>query len=327
MDHKDIGYGRVRLEKPCEVPWLGMKPVEGGNRYCQHCSKVVHNITGLSPAEIVALLQSDPGNVCVNFVQFHLPPDTERKQPKAITRPIRRKNIRYAAAATAMLLLTQQGQSSPPHKPRTEHGPWAPQPQDSHLPGNTLVSGNVMTLLGDLIPHDVEVVIYRDHRELARVMTRAGLFFVNLDGLAEPTDTITISIQPGPQPASDFPQRVEEPLCEETNEDEDPVTVLNPNLLTTFVNPTVITAITNGYSLNHQGILLEVLLQNAQNMELKLDWEYNYFPYVYLGGAPPIYFDEFLVHPLTCFVTISEIPPTDGPSNSQDYSCTDMGRP
>ena len=72
-----IQHGQVQLSDPCPIPWKSMDPVEGRNRFCRECKKVVHNITGMRPAEIHALLQSDPGNICVRMT---MPPFPETLQ-------------------------------------------------------------------------------------------------------------------------------------------------------------------------------------------------------------------------------------------------------
>ncbi|MFN8395753.1 MAG: hypothetical protein U0176_14035 [Bacteroidia bacterium] len=325
METPDIGQGFIKLETPCSVPWQSMEPREGGNRFCQSCSKVVHNISAMSPEEIIALLRTDPGNICVNYVQFHFPPDTAKKQPRIDSKPVRKRNIRFAAAAASLLLLAQQGQTSAPFRPKTHLSDTNPKTPDDFLPTNTLVSGNVLTTRGDLIPHDVEVTIYKDHRELARVMTRAGLFFLDLKGLAEPSDTITLSIQPGPLLSSSTAQ-----VDSSTNCAEEGTLVTNPNPpefypWTSSFYPTFL----NGYDSDHKGIIKEIVLAEAQNIELKVEWTFHYYPVMSYGGAPITILgsDYPWILPTAYCLVVAEQIPSEGPTDSQDYSCTDFGRP
>lgn len=323
----DIGHGYIRLQTPCSVSWNSMDPAEGGNRHCQSCSKVVHNISAMSPEQIIALLRTDPGNVCVNYVQFHFPSDTDKKQPPTTSKPVRKRNIRFAAAAASLLLLAQQGQTTAPFRPKTHFNAGNPQMPNDFLPTNTLVSGNVRTTLGDLIPHDVEVTIYKGHRELARVMTRAGLFFIDLKGLAEPTDTITLSIQPGPLQTS--PLNAAPIDSAEACPDNSPKADLLPLVPSFYPWEPGMPFAPASYHPDHRGLIYEIVLADAQNVDLRLDWTISYFPVSWNGGVPMINPQLFIPETfMATHITISmDADQSVGPRDSQDYSCTDLGRP
>ena len=131
-----------------------MDPAEGRNKFCRECKKVVHNITGMAPDAIFNLLQSDPGNICVNFVESRLPKDTETKFPKA--KPILAYRLHAAAATAAFLLMLQQAQAAPLVKAGIEWTLYS-NPIPRELGGNTLITGTVVDRNGNLAPEEMEV--------------------------------------------------------------------------------------------------------------------------------------------------------------------------
>ncbi len=310
-----IQDGKVDLPKPCHVPWNEMDQAGDADRFCNSCKKVVHDITGMSRTQIHALLASDPGNVCVNFVDIHLPPDTTLKlaaAPAPQARP-----MRYIAASAAMWMLLQQSQAAPLTKPRIECNPLLPLPVQVES-SNTLVSGLVVDRHGNPVPAEMHIIISCEGIEIMRTVTRGGMFAVDLHGHATPTDKVTVSVVPGPQFSSnvtDAPETV--PVSEATG------AIFIPNAAICLSDQ-------GHWEPQHwSGGTQEVLVSAAQNMNFLIDYEAGHFygPIRY-GGSPIPDFrpmdwqvrvmgDPFGPYTKITFMMLPK------PPKVQDRSCTD----
>ena len=286
-----------------------MDAAEGKNRFCRECKKVVHNITGMSRAEIYALLASDPGNICVNFVDIRLPKDTETKWPKAQTR--KAKPIRYVAASAAILLLLQQSNTAPLAQNRIELNPVRPaDPQK--LSSNTLISGIIVDRYGNAPSEDFEVIVSCEGTEVSRLKTRGGMFATDLRDHLSPTDMITLSVLPGPVTSSPIDAAPE--ISEATAQ---PLTLINMGIdeLTWFPN--------SGYWVpsNWQGGSMSLRLADAQNVQLPIDYQAGYSTVVtQMGGPLPWFpFHDFTIPT----VTFSPVVSSKHKSKPLDQSCTD----
>lgn len=58
----------LSISAPCPVTWDSMK---GSNqvRYCEKCDKQVHDLTEMTSAEIVRLVEATEGHFCAQFVR------------------------------------------------------------------------------------------------------------------------------------------------------------------------------------------------------------------------------------------------------------------
>jgi hypothetical protein len=310
-----IQHGKVDLAEPCQVPWKEMADAGDRNRFCASCKKVVHDITGMSRTQIHDLLASDPGQVCVNFVDIHLPADTTRKF--ATTPTPAASPMRYIAASAAMWMLLQQGQAAPLYKPRIECIPLLPLPAQDQ-PSNTLVSGLVVDRNGNPVPAELEIIISCEGMAFIRTVTRGGMFAVDLQGHAAPTDIITVSVVPGPQLSSkvaDAPEPA--PVSEATG------AIFAPNLTISFPDQ-------EHWEPEHwSGGTQEVLVSAAQNMNFLIDYQPGHFygPIRYGGNPIPDFRSmdwrmlggDLLYGP--CTTTIRVVGPK--PPKVQDRSCTD----
>lgn len=302
-----IQDGKVDLAQPCEIPWNQMDAVEGKNRFCRQCTKVVHDITGMTREEIHTLLLSNPGNVCVNFVDLRLPKDTETKLPK--TNAPRRKSgqIRYIAATAAMWVLLQQAQGAPLLKPRIEivSNP----PAGDTLASKTIVSGKVLDNNNDLVPEEMDILITCQGTEVARTKTRAGLFSIDLAGRLSPTDLIKVSVITGPAASSNVADAPKVTTSEATailGQEPGPLSFDGWGHF-----------IPKGWSNGS----MEILLEKAQNIYVNVQYQAGGYQEPYRnGGIPPQVLGDpwFLLNPKIVFSV--QQPPIP---KVQDRSCTD----
>jgi hypothetical protein len=106
----------LQIQTPCTVPWDGMDALENGNRFCHSCSKVVHNLIDKRDEEIQAMFKASPNGLCGRIQQrIAIPMESLRKQAPTTPRRLGQAQIRLAASATALLMLSQvQAQQSAP---------------------------------------------------------------------------------------------------------------------------------------------------------------------------------------------------------------------
>ncbi len=305
-----IQDGKVEIAQPCTVPWNEMDAAEGKNRFCHACQKEVHNITGMSRDEIYALLASDPGNVCVNFVDIRLPKDTETKWPKSQTR--KAKPIRYIAASAAILLLLQQSNTAPLAQNRIELNPVRPaDPQK--LSSNTIVSGIILDRNGNAPSEDFEVILSCEGTEVTRLKTRGGMFATDLKDHLSPADMITISVLPGPVASSPIDAA---PAISEATAQSVPLTTIEMDELSWSPN------FGHWVPSKWQGGNMSLRLADAQNIQLPIDYQAGYSSYVERLSGTALWID---LRPITVSVIGMDEFVGKQPKKSKplDQSCTD----
>jgi hypothetical protein len=284
----------VHVPQPCYVPWNAMAQMEGKRRFCQDCKKAVHDFNAMTTEEVIALLQSDPGNICGNYRELRIPAELVEKQPKV--QPSKKRNsIRYAAAFASVLALIQQPKSS---VLLAQNNPSAyvdqPETKPNLAEGNTLVTGTVIDQYGNLVTENVELSILRDGVELAHLQAHKGLFFVDLSEKACSEDSITVQVLPYPKPVKE---------------------VAENNMVA------VVTFAANQRS----GTSKTVLLAEAQNVTMTVQvnvfvWNNAYLlDYVTESGGTSIQ----LINPLFSVTTINYEPAQQPQPKVQDRSCTD----
>jgi hypothetical protein len=297
-----------------------MTPVAERQRLCGECKKVVHNITGLSREQIFELLQSDPGNICVNFTDIRVAKDTETKFPKQ--KPHTARRIRYMATTAAILMLVQQAHNAPfvpnPAIPQT----LAPDQNSGPklLSNNTIVSGIVLDRNNNQMRNELDVVISCEGAEIMRVKTRGGMFSCDLKGHADAGDSITISVLPGPQASSNVADAPKETPVSEVSE-------ATGNIVAPVVTVSPITwSPGNEWMCDKwSGGSKNVLLADAQNVEIFVDYSTFFFlsqPYQ-MGGVPPMV-GRVITWPWIPFDPgYGTVAASPSQPRAQDESCTD----
>ncbi len=61
----------IQLANPCSEHWEQMQPAAHG-RFCDHCQKQVHDMTGLSTTEVIQLFQKNGGKLCGRMTETQL---------------------------------------------------------------------------------------------------------------------------------------------------------------------------------------------------------------------------------------------------------------
>ncbi len=57
----------LELPEPCEMPWAEMQRTDQGRRFCDSCSKHVHDLSSMTRSEALELLAKEDWNICVNY--------------------------------------------------------------------------------------------------------------------------------------------------------------------------------------------------------------------------------------------------------------------
>ncbi len=193
--------GKYRIPEPCAMSPEEMTTVDGCRRFCTHCNQHVHDLTGKSPMAIQRLFEAHKGELCASF-------EMDEKGEPIVGEDLRPSKVRFLkhwAAAASFFLIYQI-----PFASRPQVGPSAPStnywninisnPSARPFPGggnptNTLVTAVIVDLDGNAIRHDLQVGIWVNGDKVAETIAEAGLIFADLEGVAEPTDTIEIRVR------------------------------------------------------------------------------------------------------------------------------------
>ncbi len=95
---------KIKIASPCPARWEDM----GGDdrvRFCDHCRKNVYNISALTTAEAVSLLESKKGNLCARIYQRVDGTVLTEDCPVGMARHWRRLKI-MTSSGIAVILLT-----------------------------------------------------------------------------------------------------------------------------------------------------------------------------------------------------------------------------
>jgi hypothetical protein len=192
--------GRLVLQSPCHVGKEAFSPIGDGNKFCSSCTKVVHDMTKLTEAEIKALFVANGGNVC-GSIRVQSPKPAPIPVPQARFR--KPTYLKQLAASAAFLLLYNSQQAKPMTKPQIAWQFLADVTGNEVLPGNgetpwktnTLVTGVVINQDSELVPLEIPVLIYHGRTLVAQVMAVNGLFSIELDGKLKPEDVIEVVIK------------------------------------------------------------------------------------------------------------------------------------
>lgn len=140
-----------------------------------------------------------------------------------------------------------------------------------------MVSGVVLDNFGTLVPETMDVIISCKGREVMRIKTRGGMFSCDLRDLLLPSDRVTISILPGPQESSRFPEDQPNDSEIDCQKERDTLTLDNlPPLILSFPHS------------SWSGGSKEIVLEDAQNVTVTVQYSpflYNYHMLATSGAA------------------------------------------
>ena len=66
MDNRTRALPVIEVANPCSREWAKMHGVNGG-RFCEHCQRVVHDLSAMTSDEVADLVCRDAGRLCVRF--------------------------------------------------------------------------------------------------------------------------------------------------------------------------------------------------------------------------------------------------------------------
>jgi hypothetical protein len=192
---------------PCDTDWYAMDPCAEGNRYCQSCQKEVVDMSAMSNEEVIAYLKANPGS-CGNFFEgqvnvFDGDQSNESPVKRLVRNPIAVGSTWKKAAAAAATLALLHGQmpaeASPTDPVAIEAGHLGGDNKGDDKSGpsvNTMLTGIVVDQNGRMVPVPLVLKIYRGSEVLTYpIEVSNGLFAVDLQGKADPSDRLTIVIR------------------------------------------------------------------------------------------------------------------------------------
>lgn len=196
MKHKNIQI------KPCKVDWFAMEAGTKGNRFCHNCHKVVHDMSHLSEAEADAFLAEHPGS-CGNFLASQIDVFEPKVQPTSpIAKFVKGTGLKKAAAAAAAITLLHGNLPADllPLKINEEttmkaSDPTKNTPDPIGPSTNTLLTGVLLTEYGREIHQNITMTVTCGSKLVDYVVhAENGLFMLDLKGMANPSDEVTITI-------------------------------------------------------------------------------------------------------------------------------------
>lgn len=93
----------IKIENPCTESWENMHPISGG-RFCDLCNKKVLDLTNLSDAEILQILENSHGQICGRVLKNQLKKPFYNEYPHE--KPIYKTKFNYSKIATGIALAT-----------------------------------------------------------------------------------------------------------------------------------------------------------------------------------------------------------------------------
>jgi hypothetical protein len=98
----------LRIASPCPATWEAMRG-DDRVRFCDSCSKHVHNVSGLTADEAVALIQKSDGQSCVRLFRRKDGTVLTADCPVGIRFAVRRRLIRLASAGVVGFAMLRSG--------------------------------------------------------------------------------------------------------------------------------------------------------------------------------------------------------------------------
>ena len=108
-----LDLNQIRIARPCDVPWDGMKG-DDRVRFCEQCKQAVYNVSELTRDEVVKLIEKD-GKPCMQI--------RRRKDGTVITRECRdlpspRTDYQMPEMRGRIEIPLKPGEKPPKRKPR-----------------------------------------------------------------------------------------------------------------------------------------------------------------------------------------------------------------
>jgi hypothetical protein len=66
MENRPRALPVIEVAEPCPMDWGKMRGAQGG-RFCEHCQRVVHDLSVMTSDEVADLVCRDAGRLCVRF--------------------------------------------------------------------------------------------------------------------------------------------------------------------------------------------------------------------------------------------------------------------
>lgn len=186
---------------PCETDWYDMDQREDGNRFCQSCQKVVFDMAEMTGEEAEAFVKANPG-CCGNFYQGQVAIFDGSDREGQTKRTLRNANWKKAIAAAAALAMLHGQMPAESNLAATnvtaiDNSPPSDDSGKNRIgPGtNTLLSGIVVDQNGHMVLVPVVLKVYLGSELIGYpVEVNHGLFSIDLEGKALPSDRITIVV-------------------------------------------------------------------------------------------------------------------------------------
>jgi hypothetical protein len=193
--------GKLTLHSPCSVGKEAFTAVEGGNKFCSQCQKVVHDMTKLTEEEIKALFIANAGKVC-GTIRVQPQPVAEVLPPRVPVRKVR--FLKHFAAAASIFFLYHSPQLKAAPKALTSLNAIDPEKgtsggtesNDTPWKTNTLVTGVVINQDSELVPLDIPILVYANKKLIAETQSSHGLFTIDLKDKLKPDDVIELVVKP-----------------------------------------------------------------------------------------------------------------------------------
>jgi hypothetical protein len=191
--------GKLTLHSPCSVGKEAFTALEGGNKFCSQCQKVVHDMTQLSEAEIKALFIANAGKVC-GSIRVQPKPVEEVLPPRVPVRKVR--FLKHFAAAASIFFLYHSPQLKAAPKALTslqatdpEKANGGNETNDAPWKTNTLVTGVIINQDSELVPLSIPIQIFANKKLIAETTSSHGLFSIDLKDKLAPDAVIELIVK------------------------------------------------------------------------------------------------------------------------------------
>lgn len=192
MKKRDL-LDRVRVASPCEADWDQMT----GNRqvrFCEHCVKQVHDLSSMTRADALALVERSNGRLCVRYVKR--PDGTLRFSQTPHLVSLTRRAPKLAAGVFGVALGLSSVSSPAAPKPARETVVMASDPVAATSPGRGegrgRVTGTVTDVQDAVVAGALVVLQDAEGRPVLQSSTN-GEGIYTFDGVADGTYQVMVS--------------------------------------------------------------------------------------------------------------------------------------
>ncbi len=181
MEATPIRFGKYSIPSPCPVPEDELLRMAHENQYCNRCQQSVYDISGMQPREIEALRRQNGGRLCVAFYESNPPLMRNRYS----LMPLWLRGAAATATFTALLLQAPAVHASTAHFEFVAPSSTPIGPDTVHNSPPLLLSSVILDADGRNIPDDVVIKLEFSNGEKREIVTHAGFFAVNLEGMVD----------------------------------------------------------------------------------------------------------------------------------------------